>query len=379
VAQVDGLPLHPLLVHAPVVLIPLVAIGLVLVLARPSLRRQLAPVVAVLAIAAAASASAAVWSGAELGEALGRGVELDHHQGWGEWTRTAAIVVAVGAVAFTIVDRWLDRRAVAGSIGVVTTGLAVTATAIVAIAGHSGASLAWQDRVPVTSSDAPVGAVPAVGLPGVDLVLGEWAIVSSTTEVPPGSTAFRFHNRGTVPHAIRIRSSGPGTRLEWRSERVEPGGWGVLVADLPPGTYDLDCPIEDAAGEHDALGMELRLDVSEHAEALSVLPPVAGTGPGAAPEGPGDTTHPADGTDAHEQTVVIRGFTFDPEVVRAPVGAEMAWTNDDPAPHTATGTAFDTGRLDQGATGRVVFREPGTYDYRCTLHPAMRGTVVVSP
>jgi plastocyanin/uncharacterized membrane protein len=404
VARFDGLPLHPLLVHAPVVLIPVVALGLVLVLARPALRRQLAPLVAVLAVVAAATATAAVWTGGELAEALGRGAELDHHRAWGRWSRTAAITVAVGAIAFAVVDRWHHRRAnVAAMLGVVTSGLALATVAIVAIAGHSGATLAWQDRLPEAGDGVAAGApsgpaesvtgvdpkaeqpdpddrseaggmAPAAGSPGVDLVLGEWAIITSATEVPPGTTAFRFHNRGTVPHAVRIRSAGSGPRLEWRTERIEPGGWGVLVADLPPGTYDVDCPIEDAAGEHDALGMELRLEVREGAAALLPLP-AGGTSPGDTNDG----TEPGSGTTQEPGTVSIEGFAFAPEVLRIPVGAEVVWSNRDPAPHTATGASFDTGRLAQGDAGSVTFPAAGSFDYRCTLHPAMRGTVVVAP
>src|SRR6056297_972534 len=145
----DGLPLHPLIVHAPVVLIPLVAAGLVVLLVRPSLRPTLAPIVAVLAVGAAVTAWGAVWSGEELGEALGRGDELESHESWGELARTFAVIVALGVVAFAATDRFLPQRpTITRVLGVVTTGVAIAAVGVVGVAGHAGATLAWEGKVP---------------------------------------------------------------------------------------------------------------------------------------------------------------------------------------------------------------------------------------
>ncbi|HUG83907.1 MAG TPA: hypothetical protein VMM13_05045, partial [Euzebya sp.] len=114
--------------------------------------------------------------------------------------------------------------------------------------------------------------LPGAETPGVDIVMGEWALVPSVTEAPPGTTTFRFRNMGTVPHALRIRTSGSGRdRLEWRSEIVRPDQAGLLVADLAPGTYEVDCPVEDGHGEHDQLGMEIRFTIADGAAELAPL------------------------------------------------------------------------------------------------------------
>jgi hypothetical protein len=55
----------------------------------------------------------------------------------------------------------------------------------------------------------------------------------------------------------------------------------------------------------------------------------------------------------------------------------VTWSNEDPTPHTATGGAFDTGNLGTGASATVTFDTAGTFDYVCTIHPQMAGTVVV--
>lgn len=199
---------------------------------------------------------------------------------------------------------------------------------------------------------------------GVDIAQGEWALVSSALEAPPGAITFRFRNQGTVPHALRIRTAGSGgDRLEWRAEAIGPGQSGVLVADLSPGTYEIDCPIEDGHGEHHQLGMEILFNVREGAPGLAPLaekvPPVA--------------------QEAAATGVAIAAFAFEPAELGVPAGITVVWTNTDPTPHKVTGDTFGTGVLEPGTTGSVTFETAGTFDYFCAIHPTMGGRVVVEP
>jgi plastocyanin len=77
--------------------------------------------------------------------------------------------------------------------------------------------------------------------------------------------------------------------------------------------------------------------------------------------------------------VRIAGFAFGPAMIQVAPGAPVTWTNADAAPHTTTGEdgAWDSGTLAPGASFSVTFSTPGTYEYACTIHPFMRGTVVV--
>lgn len=205
--------------------------------------------------------------------------------------------------------------------------------------------------------------LPGTGIPGVDITLGEWALVPSVVEARPGTIAFRFRNHGTVSHALRIRTSGSGRdRLEWRADAIGPGEAGLLVADLAPGIYDIDCPIEDAHGEHDQLGMEMSFTVHEGAADLAPLPGATESG-----------------LDSSDSAVAIAAFAFDPTDLRVPVGTKVTWTNNDPTPHTVTGDEFDTGPLEPGSTDTVMFETAGTFDYFCAIHPTMQGRVVVEP
>lgn len=77
--------------------------------------------------------------------------------------------------------------------------------------------------------------------------------------------------------------------------------------------------------------------------------------------------------------VMIEDFKFAPKEIRISVGDTIKWTNLDTAPHTATDNndKFDSGTLAKGESFSMTFDEAGTYDYICTIHPYMKGTVIV--
>jgi LPXTG-motif cell wall-anchored protein len=82
---------------------------------------------------------------------------------------------------------------------------------------------------------------------------------------------------------------------------------------------------------------------------------------------------------AASQGVTIRDYAFSPRSVTVRPGDTVTWTNRDGVRHSATAEdgSFDTGLLARGENGEHTFREAGTYQYVCTPHPNMQGTVVV--
>jgi plastocyanin len=102
-----------------------------------------------------------------------------------------------------------------------------------------------------------------------------------------------------------------------------------------------------------------------------------GTGPSAygAPASTAATTTAATATNAG----TIKGFSFQPEVLKVKVGAKVTWTNDDTVPHTVTAdtNSFASGNLQPGGSFSFTFIRPGTYAYHCSIHPSMHGSVVV--
>lgn len=74
----------------------------------------------------------------------------------------------------------------------------------------------------------------------------------------------------------------------------------------------------------------------------------------------------------------IDGTAYVPAEIAVRRGEAVTWVNRDPFPHTVTAKgAFDSGSIPAGGEWTWVPRRAGTYDYLCTLHPNMKGRVVV--
>ena len=72
---------------------------------------------------------------------------------------------------------------------------------------------------------------------------------------------------------------------------------------------------------------------------------------------------------------------FSPATITVVIGvnATVSWVNADTQAHTVTdsGNVFNSGNLAQGKTYSFTFTSAGTYNYICTYHSWMKGTVIV--
>jgi plastocyanin len=98
---------------------------------------------------------------------------------------------------------------------------------------------------------------------------------------------------------------------------------------------------------------------------------------------PGATATQGETAQAEVQVQMIN-TTFDPKEITVKAGTKVTWTNNDSTGHTVTsGTRgnpsglFDSGNVAPGQTFSFVFDTPGTYNYYCTYHQGMDGTVIV--
>jgi plastocyanin len=80
-----------------------------------------------------------------------------------------------------------------------------------------------------------------------------------------------------------------------------------------------------------------------------------------------------------------QSLNYLPATVTVAKGGSVVWKNNDPVPHTVTATSwpsgassFDSGNMNVNATYTVTFTLSGTYQYKCTYHPWMHGTVIVT-
>ncbi len=78
-----------------------------------------------------------------------------------------------------------------------------------------------------------------------------------------------------------------------------------------------------------------------------------------------------------DETISIEDSSFMPKAMTVKVGDTVQWTNVDSMAHTVTSETFDSGSLVQSGTFSYTFDKAGTFDYKCSLHPSMSGTINV--
>ena len=138
----------------------------------------------------------------------------------------------------------------------------------------------------------------------------------------------------------------------------------LLLACLAVGLVVAGCGDDEEEGGGDAQNTE------QPAEEGS-----AGGGGGADEDAPADED--AGGGSAE---VSMEGIKFNPAQVTVKAGDTVTWTNNDSVGHDVTGDSFKSGApggLANGDTFEFTFDKTGTFDYVCTVHPGMEGTVTV--
>jgi uncharacterized membrane protein len=145
--KVNGLPVHPLIVHAAVVFTPLAALAALGYVFLPSWRDRLRVVMAVLVGIALVSIAAAYFSGLNFrnGRAFYRegaiGARVTTHQRWGRRLFYTTIPFAIVGFA----SAWYHTRE--GTVRVVLNGLlavlSVAVLVLVLITGELGARAVW--------------------------------------------------------------------------------------------------------------------------------------------------------------------------------------------------------------------------------------------
>lgn len=84
----------------------------------------------------------------------------------------------------------------------------------------------------------------------------------------------------------------------------------------------------------------------------------------------------------HIQATTVNGtYAFSPKTAKIKIGTKVTWLNVSQAPHTVTGTGawkFSSKTFNQNGSVSYIFKKPGTYHYKCAIHPYMKGTVVVT-
>jgi plastocyanin len=184
-------------------------------------------------------------------------------------------------------------------------------------------------------------------VPG-DIEIIDFGYTPANLTVDEG-TPVTWANNGVAPHTVTATSG------EFDSGTLN-SGQTYSRTFATAGTFNYYCTIHpEMVGTITVLGAD-------------------GTAPPPDPEPPAPPPPPPASGD-----VEMFDYAFSPVVLTVGVGAIVTWANNGVAPHTATANngAFDSGVLSAGQTWSRTFTAAGTFNYYCTIHPEMVGTITV--
>ena len=79
-----------------------------------------------------------------------------------------------------------------------------------------------------------------------------------------------------------------------------------------------------------------------------------------------------------KHTVTIENMSYAPAAITVKKGDSVTWVNKDIFPHTVTAAgAFDSREIKPNGKWTYRAAKAGELAYICTLHPGMKGTLVV--
>jgi len=135
-------------------------------------------------------------------------------------------------------------------------GFLLSAVLLAGFSARGNAQYATVITYPGSYSAAPTKppAKRATASP-VAVRLSEWKLELSQLTVPTGEIEITVKNGGTMPHALEIEGQG----IEKELEPISAGATSKLRLNLPPGSYELYCPIGD--GAHEKMGMIAHIEV----------------------------------------------------------------------------------------------------------------------
>ncbi|MHA6526025.1 DUF2231 domain-containing protein [Tessaracoccus sp. G1721] len=219
-----GLPLHPLVVHAVVVLLPLVALGVMALAVVPRWRARFALPLLGLLVVGAGSAVVAMLSGNELAERVG--IPATH--------QTLGTTLAFSAVGYLVfAGGWLwwvrgeedDEPSTARDVaGWVAAGLSAAIIALTVLVGHSGATAVWggvgatPEGSPTPSASAPPSASSSAP-----------ASPSTTAEATPSTEPSASPSRIGTPPATNTYVPEEGYTMDMVAEHATADSCWVAV------------------------------------------------------------------------------------------------------------------------------------------------------
>ena len=137
-----GLPLHPLVVHSAVVLVPFVAFATIASVILPRFFARYSKAILVLGVIAQVSLFLAKGSGEPFEERLGK--EVERHAEFGE----VAPLAFIPLLGLLFINWWLERsgkksKSLRNLLSIPLIAAAILALVYIFLTGHSGAESVW--------------------------------------------------------------------------------------------------------------------------------------------------------------------------------------------------------------------------------------------
>ncbi len=217
---------------------------------------------------------------------------------------------------------------------------------------------------PPPEQPAAGSTTPAVSgaAPSGDVSIVDNDFKPSAFTVAVGSTV-SWANTGAVPHTV--------TTSGFDSGFIMPGDR-FKRAFSAEGSFSYFCTIHPGMAGTVNVVAATAAGTNQPAEAEAAVAVESSSLGAAEPQG---TEQPPAGLPP--ASIDIIDLDFDPRLVTVTAGTAITWTNVGELPHTVTGDFGDSGFLEPGGAYSTTFNEEGTFDYLCTIHPTMIGTVVV--
>lgn len=218
--DVFGLPLHPLVVHAVVVLLPLSALGLIACVLVPRLRTRYSGLTVLGLAASTVSAFVAAASGSALAEQVGT---PETHMALGAWLPWVATLTLVPAVVWYVLQRGKEQLPVLakvfGALAGVFSAAAITLTILV---GHSGATAVWGGTTAAPAGTAVPSATAASTTPSASASPSTTASPSASTTAGQTYTLDQVKQHNTAQDCWAAINGGVYDLTEWIGQH--PGG-----------------------------------------------------------------------------------------------------------------------------------------------------------
>jgi cytochrome b involved in lipid metabolism len=245
-----GLPVHVLITHVVVVLLPLSAFALISLVFLPKLRKNYL----LLTLIGLGVSVVAAFIAKESGEALSYRVGTPSvHTEWGEKTLLIAVALFVSALIWQFLLK--KKNKFTFIIGYLAVILAITALVISYLAGHSGAKASWEKRInPVSqvtdSSGTATNSLPAENSGPIELSMTTvaqkntpencWAVVSNNVynltayiTAHPGGAANITNLCGTDATAAFTNEHGQSDKPNTALKFFVIGALGSTIDSLP--------------------------------------------------------------------------------------------------------------------------------------------------